>query len=204
MPLTGLNEDPKKAVTNVDKRIVCNVAEHDLTVREFKIFELYCKLGSYKETAAAAGISLQSMYIMKRKDWWKELCKTYLETAQDKLHLGLSSKVGDLVESISKIWDGTFDEPKLANAVVKSMEVFTKLGKAHSKASTSPLMQAKADLYIDNSTHTTNQNYFDMKPYYNQMTLEEAAQYSKDGKPIQRFIDMEKDKVIEIDYEEEV
>lgn len=171
-----------------DKRVLLNVGNHDVTVREFKIFELYCECRSYTKTAEKAEISVAVMYRLKNQDWWGEMVKTFLGSRQDELHMGLSEEIETLKDAIISIWKGTIGEPKLASAIIKSAEVWSKMGKSHGKAYLEPLIQSKRDLYVDNSVNIDKNYNVDMSPFFHRMTLAEMEQYSRDGKPIQRFI----------------
>lgn len=187
----ALAMNPVIAAGIKNKTVVMNVENHDITIREFKIFELYCKTGSYPETASTAGISINTMYTIKKQDWWNALIVAFLENAQTKLHVGLSENATILKNAIIEIWQDSFN-PKLAMAVVRSFEIFSKLGKAHGKSNVTPLLQTKQELFVDNSV-TNNTVNFNMEPYFNLMTPEEVDQYSIDGLPIQRLIDKAKE-----------
>jgi hypothetical protein len=183
-----LSEKPSEAIIKNDKRVVMKVGSHDVTLREFKIFELYCKTNSYVKTAKEAGLATVTIYKMRNQEWWGELLKVFIESKQEQLHRHLAENIDVLGKGVVQIWDGTFSEPKLAGPLVKSMEVFAKLGKKYGSTYVDPLIQSKKELFEDNSINIQNTMHIDMREIFPMMTQAEIEDYPRTGKVPERFL----------------
>jgi hypothetical protein len=180
---------PENALNTSSDKVVLRVGDHDVTLFEFKVFELYAKKYSYQKVADTLGVTRDWVFKLTKKDWFAELAKVYITERQHKLHAYLADHVDTLGEAIISIWDGTLENPKLANAIIKSAEVFGKMGGSRGKSYIEPLIQSKREFFVDNSVHTENTYNIDMNLLFPHMSMVELDQFSKDGKVTDQMID---------------
>jgi len=145
-------------------------------------------------------MSVSGVRKLMHKEWWGELTAELINSRQDWMFRKLADELPVLTEAIISIWDGTISEPKLASAIVKSLETFNKMGKRHGNAFTEPLTKSKQDLYLtDKSVHNTQINNINMADHFNSMTMDEITEYSRNGVVPARIC-----QVVEVDDEEEI
>ena len=182
-PLTKeiVSKEPSPANLTADKRIIFEVGTHKLTVHEFNVFKAYCDNNSVEATSDMFGVPKSSIYKMRKQEWWGELSKAFIEDAQWTLYKGLAEKTDKMAESIGSIIDGSFMEPKLANAVVNATKLFTQLGKKFGTTYIDPLLQTKKDLFIDNSVHNETTLHVTIQEAIQFMSKEEILDYPHGG-----------------------
>jgi len=195
----------QEAMSEKDKKVVMKINQEQVTYKQFHIFETFCTTGngSVKQTSEICSCSKSYVQALRNKDWWGELTAQAIDARQDWLFNQLSENVPKLASAIVSIWDGTIADPKLASAIVKSLETFNKMGKKHGKAFTEPLTQQRKDLYlVDNSTHNTQVNNINMTEYFQEMTIAEHADYSKTGVIPDRIVKLAGGDVEDTEFEE--
>lgn len=181
------------SLTEQDKKVKFKVNGQSVTYKNWKIFEIYATTGngSPKTTAEISGVSIAQVRRLREQDWWGQLTAEHIDSRQDWLFRELADNINTLSKAVVSIWDGTIQDPKLASAVVKSLETFNKMGKRHGKAFTEPLTKSSQDIYLeDHSVHNTQVNNINMAQVFPKMTGEEQCLYAKDGVIPARFIEL--------------
>jgi len=145
------------AIEAADKNNKIEVDGEKVPVKHFRFF-LDVMEGMDLETAYKVhNISRATYYRLTEKEWWNKLITTYLKPAQDRLTVGLSQLVPQMLQTAEDILRGEFKEPKMAGPAAKLIENFQKVGFKRGNVVVTPMQHSMRDLYLQEFNITKNE-----------------------------------------------
>jgi hypothetical protein len=144
-----------------DKNTKLEIDGEKVSIKNFEFFLDIVEGMILEEAFEKHGISRATYYRLSQKDWWNKLIVTYIQPAQDRLTVGMSKLVPQMLETTEAILNGDFKTPKMAGAAAKIIENFQKVGFKRGNVMVTPMMHSMRDLYLQetNIIHKEENNY---------------------------------------------
>ena len=126
-----------------------------------------------KDVCDEIGTSVDTLTRMKRKSWWKELDRVFVEDGLRDFQKDLIANRGVILEGALAVARGTDENDKTANARVQ-------MAKALMEGGSNPFINRKPNIQI---THNTQNNTLNLDPEkFRKMSRTELFEFARTGK----------------------
>ena len=157
---------------------------HQVTPQQWSTFKHYCSNpGDYITIAEDSGVSIQSLELWRKKDWWKILHSQYLRHAQEDFAAKLAEKKDVMAKAVIDIASGLDKNDRTATARVNAAKLFATVGE-------NPILETRNKIEkIHNTFNSAGDQKILMVNIAKNMTAEEIAEYQRTGRLPERPVE---------------
>ena len=170
------HRDPERVadiIAEYDGDQMPDLGDHTLKPLELRVFEMFCDGKEVTEIAEAVGLSERTIKYWKKKPWWTEMRRQFIDDRTQGLYQRIAARAEEIEAGYFRVINGTDKQDKTANAVIQGVKVFAEMGP-------DPLINRKPNVLI---THNTQNNILNADPdKFRAMSQSELFEFARTGK----------------------